>query len=571
MHFPITTKDPLAQQFFDQGVGQLHGFWYFEAERSFRQVSTLDPECAMAYWGLAMANINNEKRAKSFIEKAMAKEVRRHAPRNCLDRGPGGVVRGQGHHRATAQIHPRPGSARAERSKRRRGQGLSRLSDLEERQLDDREQEAIADLQPPGGRRPARSGLSSQPRCIRRITIAFTSGTKRKPARALVSASLCGQTSPLIAHMWHMPGHTYSKLHRYADAAWQQEASARVDHAHMMRDRVLPDQIHNYAHNNEWLIRDLAHVGRVHDAIDLAKNMIELPRHPKYNTAERSGTSSRLRTQAAGRRARCSTNAGRNRGLSQHAVFRPPATPDEKLKRARLLGLAWFGQGNVAEGQKQIAVVDELLKEKRCRPLQGGRRGRDQGPRRKEIGSGRRQGHGRRDGLARRGRSHVRTTHGGVARLRGAGRRQVRSARERIREAQGRRTPFARTIWPGVFAWRATTRRPKRLPRAAVEKGPGEVYPLAVLVEVLHRAGKKTEAQAEFAKLRPLAAFADLGCGRCSNGWRRSPPSSTCRPIGEARTIPRPTSGMRPDLASLGSVSLAADAGDQLGVGRRRR
>jgi hypothetical protein len=28
-----------------------------------------------------------------------------------------------------------------------------------------------------------------------------------KPARALVSASLCGQTSPGIAHMWHMPGH----------------------------------------------------------------------------------------------------------------------------------------------------------------------------------------------------------------------------------------------------------------------------------------------------------------------------------------------------------------------------
>ena len=26
----------------------------------------------------------------------------------------------------------------------------------------------------------------------------------------------------------------------------------------MMRDGVMPDQIHNYAHNNEWLIRDLA-------------------------------------------------------------------------------------------------------------------------------------------------------------------------------------------------------------------------------------------------------------------------------------------------------------------------
>ena len=112
-----------------------------------------------------------------------------------------------------------------------------------------------------------------------------------KPARAVESAALCGQTSPGIAHMWHMPGHIYSELHRYADAAWQQEASARVDHAHMMRDRVLPDQIHNYAHNNEWLIRNLGIVGRVHDAIDLAKNMIELPRHPKYNTIEQGSAS----------------------------------------------------------------------------------------------------------------------------------------------------------------------------------------------------------------------------------------------------------------------------------------
>ena len=40
--------------------------------------------------------------------------------------------------------------------------------------------------------------------------------------------------------MWHMPGHIYSDLHRYADAAWQQEASARTDHAYMMRDGVLP-------------------------------------------------------------------------------------------------------------------------------------------------------------------------------------------------------------------------------------------------------------------------------------------------------------------------------------------
>jgi hypothetical protein len=68
--FPVTTKSPLAQRFFNQGVGQLHGFWYFEAERSFRQVAAMDTNCAMAYWGMAMANVNNTKRAKEFIKTA---------------------------------------------------------------------------------------------------------------------------------------------------------------------------------------------------------------------------------------------------------------------------------------------------------------------------------------------------------------------------------------------------------------------------------------------------------------------------------------------------------------------
>src|SRR5438034_3655616 len=66
----ISTKHAEAQAFFNQGVGQLHGFWYFEAERSFRQVAALDTNCAMAYWGMALANVNNTKRAKGFIARA---------------------------------------------------------------------------------------------------------------------------------------------------------------------------------------------------------------------------------------------------------------------------------------------------------------------------------------------------------------------------------------------------------------------------------------------------------------------------------------------------------------------
>ena len=70
VHFPATTKKPEAQAFIDQGVAQLHSFYYFESERSFRQAAKIDPDCAMAYWGMAMSNVNNPKRAKGFLKEA---------------------------------------------------------------------------------------------------------------------------------------------------------------------------------------------------------------------------------------------------------------------------------------------------------------------------------------------------------------------------------------------------------------------------------------------------------------------------------------------------------------------
>src|SRR5256885_13360491 len=52
--FPITTSNPKAQEFFNQGVAQMHSFWAFEAERSFLQAAALDPQAPMPYWGIAM-------------------------------------------------------------------------------------------------------------------------------------------------------------------------------------------------------------------------------------------------------------------------------------------------------------------------------------------------------------------------------------------------------------------------------------------------------------------------------------------------------------------------------------
>ena len=69
IHFPVTSKNPLVQKFVEQGIGQLHGFWYVEAERSFRQAATLDPNCGIAYWGMALANKSDKSRVEQLRGK----------------------------------------------------------------------------------------------------------------------------------------------------------------------------------------------------------------------------------------------------------------------------------------------------------------------------------------------------------------------------------------------------------------------------------------------------------------------------------------------------------------------
>lgn len=53
LNFPITTKNELAQEYFNQGLILSYAFNHAEAARSFYYASKLDPDCAMAYWGYA--------------------------------------------------------------------------------------------------------------------------------------------------------------------------------------------------------------------------------------------------------------------------------------------------------------------------------------------------------------------------------------------------------------------------------------------------------------------------------------------------------------------------------------
>jgi tetratricopeptide (TPR) repeat protein len=52
----VTTNSPEAQRYFDQGLAFVHGFNHNAAIRAFEQAAQLDPKCAMAHWGIALAS-----------------------------------------------------------------------------------------------------------------------------------------------------------------------------------------------------------------------------------------------------------------------------------------------------------------------------------------------------------------------------------------------------------------------------------------------------------------------------------------------------------------------------------
>ena len=72
--FPITCRQQETQAFFNQAVACLHDFDAKEADRSFYHVAELESDCAMAWWGLAMANVEQRVLARHYLAKAVERQ-----------------------------------------------------------------------------------------------------------------------------------------------------------------------------------------------------------------------------------------------------------------------------------------------------------------------------------------------------------------------------------------------------------------------------------------------------------------------------------------------------------------
>jgi peroxiredoxin len=566
VNFPATSKHAEVQAFINQGVAQLHGFWYLEAERSFRHAAMLDGDCAIAYWGMAMANAENAKRARGFIAESVKRRDKASRREQLYIDGLAEFLK-EPEKKKDDDKKPE-GEKREGRQDREKPQEVDRVR---RQKLVDSFETIIAEF-PDDIEAKAFLGLHLWQ--SRSKNLAMPSHTAvnalfqeviaanpkhpchhyvihlwddKQAERAVKSAGMGGPSAPGIAHMWHMPGHTYSKLKRYHDAAWQQEASARVDHAHMMRDRLLPDQIHNFAHNNEWLIRDLIHNGDADAARDLALNMISLPRHPKWNTVDDGGSSAYFgRVRLLDVLQQFEMWGEVDRLLDSGAVI-DNGVDAERVKLTQLRATAAFETGRPERGAE---LLTSLMEEKA--KVEAEKADADAKAREKAMMEGKKPDEVEKAGKDAAGKLDGRT----------------RSLDSAIDDLKGRLHLAHRAYGDALAAFEKTGRADKgflaRLQSLAgnsdkaietakryVADNSKETIPLARQVDVLWMAGKKDEAKMAFEELRQISETVCLD----------APVFSRLAPIAKELGYPddwrqplaaRSDLGERPPLDSLG-------------------
>ncbi|HEX6464021.1 MAG TPA: tetratricopeptide repeat protein [Vicinamibacterales bacterium] len=282
VHMAISTASAQAQVFFDQGLALLHAFWFYEADRSFAEAARLDPECAMAQWGIAMADLTEARRSAAIKR---ARQLRAHAsPREQLyidafaeqERGT----------RTAVQNNPSLGSTESYR------QALRRIVAAFPEDVHARLFLALALMdgyRPDGTPGPGtiesvsllRTVLTTSPddpAAHHYLIHALEAG---RPQDAVASADTYGSLVPGVGHAVHMPGHVYVHVDRWRDAAAAFERSAALDRAYMRDEHETSDHTSGpYAHNLNFLAAVYGYEGRYTDGMRIAAEMLSVAVQP---------------------------------------------------------------------------------------------------------------------------------------------------------------------------------------------------------------------------------------------------------------------------------------------------
>jgi tetratricopeptide (TPR) repeat protein len=263
------TGNARAQAWFDQGVRLMFAFNHAEAIRAFREAQKLDPNCALCYWGEALAygpNINvpmmPEANAPALAALAKAVELAPSAPR-------------RDHDLIAALAHRYSADPKAERAALDAAYAEAMKQVAARYPAENTVQvlyvEAMMDTQPwdyweAGGKKPKGHGAEivsvletvlkrnpSHPGAIHLYIHAVEASTT--PERALTHANRLGALMPGAGHIVHMPAHIYYRVGMYRESLETNKRAMAVDERYFASS--LSDPLYKaayYPHNIHFLM-----------------------------------------------------------------------------------------------------------------------------------------------------------------------------------------------------------------------------------------------------------------------------------------------------------------------------
>src|SRR3989440_12772158 len=251
LHHPVSTSNPQAQQFFDQGLRLIYAFNHDEAAHSFQRASELDPKLAMAYWGIAEAVGPNYNDSASDDRFKQAHE----AIQKAVDMSANASPSERDYIQALAKrFPPEPNSDRKKSAEEYR----DAMREVVKKYPDDLDAatlfaESGMNLHPWGlwhhdgspevGTEEVVSTLES---VIRRDPnhmgavhyYIHAVEASPNPERALAGANKLASLAPAAGHIVHMPAHIYIRTGDYETAVKTNEEAAAVDRAYIKASGV---------------------------------------------------------------------------------------------------------------------------------------------------------------------------------------------------------------------------------------------------------------------------------------------------------------------------------------------
>lgn len=278
IHFATSTKNAEAQKFFDQGMRYVFAFNHEEAVRSFTRAGELDPDLAMAWWGVALAlgpNINmdvdpdREKQAYDAIHAAAAKSA------SAKERDLIAALTKRYTNDANADLH-------ALASDYSRAMGGLTKNYPDDPNIATLYAESLMDLRPwkfwAHDGTPA-EGTEEIVRVLEGVLKTHPHHTGANhylihaleasphPERAVQAAERLPKLAPAAGHLVHMPAHVFQRTGNYAGAARANEEGATADREYIKaagNGGMYPTMYYN--HNLQFGSAAYAMIGRYDDA-----------------------------------------------------------------------------------------------------------------------------------------------------------------------------------------------------------------------------------------------------------------------------------------------------------------